>query len=95
MQPRVFELFAQVDASIHRSRGGLGIGLTLVRSLVEMHGGTVSASSGGPGMGSEFTVRIPPRRPNLTETKLEPCKEERLELADFGGCCDRGGSSLE
>ena len=62
MQPRVFELFAQVDASIHRSRGGLGIGLTLVRSLVEMHGGSVSASSGGPGTGSEFTVRIPPRR---------------------------------
>ena len=59
MQHRVFELFAQVDVSIHRSRGGLGLGLTLVRSLVEIQGGSVSASSEGPGMGSEFTVRLP------------------------------------
>jgi PAS domain S-box-containing protein len=55
----VFELFAQVDISLERSRGGLGIGLTLVRQLVEMHGGSVSACSGGTGLGSEFTVTLP------------------------------------
>jgi signal transduction histidine kinase len=57
--PAIFELFNQADESLERSRGGLGIGLTLVRSLVEMHGGTVSATSMGPGQGSEFQVRLP------------------------------------
>jgi PAS domain S-box-containing protein len=55
----VFELFTQVDHSLARSQGGLGIGLTLVRSLVEMHGGSVEAHSDGPGRGSEFVVRLP------------------------------------
>jgi PAS domain S-box-containing protein len=59
MLPRVFDLFAQEDRSLDRSQGGLGIGLTLVRSLVSLHGGTVSARSDGPGMGSEFSVRLP------------------------------------
>ncbi len=59
MLPRVFELFAQADQSLDRSSGGLGVGLTLVRSLVEMHGGTVEAHSDGPGTGSEFVVRLP------------------------------------
>lgn len=59
MLSSVFDLFMQVDRSLDRSQGGLGIGLTLVRSLVEMHGGSVSASSGGPGQGSEFVVRLP------------------------------------
>ena len=54
MLPRVFDLFTQVDRSLDRSQGGLGIGLTLVRRLVEMHGGTVQAFSDGPGRGSEF-----------------------------------------
>nr|WP_216627431.1 response regulator [Corallococcus exercitus] len=57
--PAMFELFAQADTSLERSRGGLGIGLTLVRTLVRMHGGTVEATSGGPGQGSEFVVRLP------------------------------------
>jgi PAS domain S-box-containing protein len=57
--PRMFELFAQADRSLARSEGGLGIGLTLVRSLAELHGGTVTATSGGPGKGSEFVVRLP------------------------------------
>ena len=57
--PRIFEPFAQVEASLDRSQGGLGIGLTLVKTLVEMHEGTVSARSEGPGTGSEFTVRLP------------------------------------
>jgi PAS domain S-box-containing protein len=57
--PRVFDLFTQGDSSLDRSEGGLGIGLTLVRRLVEMHGGSVEACSEGPGRGSEFTVRLP------------------------------------
>lgn len=57
--PRIFELFAQGNRSLARSEGGLGIGLTLVRSLAELHGGTVTATSGGTGTGSEFVVRLP------------------------------------
>ncbi|MDG3008199.1 PAS domain-containing hybrid sensor histidine kinase/response regulator [Paludisphaera mucosa] len=56
---RIFELFGQVDDSIARSHGGLGIGLTLVRRLVELHGGDVAAESAGLGRGSAFTVRLP------------------------------------
>jgi len=57
--PHLFEMFYQVDASLERAHGGLGIGLSLVRRLVESHGGTVEARSDGPGKGSEFTVRLP------------------------------------
>ncbi len=57
--PQMFELFAQGDRSLARSEGGLGIGLTLVRSLAEMHGGSATATSEGPGKGSEFLVRLP------------------------------------
>src|SRR5207237_8502926 len=57
--PRVFDLFVQGDRSLERSGGGLGIGLTLVRHLVQLHGGTVEAGSEGPGRGSTFTVRLP------------------------------------
>jgi PAS domain S-box-containing protein len=57
--PKMFELFTQADRSLDRSEGGLGIGLTLVRSLAELHGGSVTATSDGPGKGSEFTVRLP------------------------------------
>ena len=59
MLPKVFELFAQVDVTLDRAEGGLGIGLTLVKTLVEMHGGSVHAESAGPGCGSEFIVRLP------------------------------------
>lgn len=59
MLERIFDLFAQVDATLERSRGGLGIGLTLVRRLLELHGGDVTARSGGPGMGSTFIARLP------------------------------------
>jgi signal transduction histidine kinase/CheY-like chemotaxis protein len=58
MLPRIFDLFTQVDRFSGRAQGGLGIGLTVVRSLVQLHGGTVSAHSDGPGQGSEFTVRL-------------------------------------
>jgi PAS domain S-box-containing protein len=59
MLPRVFDLFMQVDRQDGIARGGLGIGLALVKSLVEMHGGSVEARSAGPGRGSEFVVRLP------------------------------------
>ena len=59
VMPSIFGMFVQADSSLHRAQGGLGIGLTLVKSLVELHGGTVAATSDGLGQGSQFTVRIP------------------------------------
>src|SRR5262245_18592284 len=59
MLPRIFDLFAQGDQSLAHSSGGLGVGLTLVRRLVELHGGRVEVNSEGPGRGSEFTIRLP------------------------------------
>ncbi|HEX5046250.1 MAG TPA: PAS domain S-box protein [Gammaproteobacteria bacterium] len=59
MLPKIFDLFTQVGRTHQRTQGGLGIGLTLVRSLVELHGGSVQAWSEGPGKGSEFVVRLP------------------------------------
>jgi signal transduction histidine kinase len=60
--PHIFDLFAQGDQSLDRSQGGLGIGLTLVKHLVELHGGTVSARSDGPGKGTEVVVTLPARQ---------------------------------
>ena len=57
--PRIFDLFVQGDTSLDRAKSGLGIGLALVRQVVMLHGGDVSASSGGPGAGAEFVVRLP------------------------------------
>jgi CheY-like chemotaxis protein/two-component sensor histidine kinase len=59
VMPRLFEMFAQADESVGRSRGGLGIGLALARMLVEMHGGRIEARSAGRGAGTEFVVRLP------------------------------------
>jgi PAS domain S-box-containing protein len=59
MLPRIFEMFTQVDRSLERTQGGLGIGLTIVRRLVEMHGGSIEARSEGVDRGSEFIVRLP------------------------------------
>jgi signal transduction histidine kinase/CheY-like chemotaxis protein len=59
MLTRVFEPFTQLDRSLERSRGGLGIGLALAKRLVEMHGGTIEAQSAGSGLGSRFVVRLP------------------------------------
>jgi CheY-like chemotaxis protein len=62
--PRVFDMFTQDDGhDSHRVQGGLGVGLTLARTLVEMHGGSITAESSGPGQGSEFTVRLPLTEP--------------------------------
>jgi PAS domain S-box-containing protein len=57
--PRVFDMFFQADSSLERAQGGLGIGLSLVKSVVQLHGGTIEAISGGIGRGSEFIVRLP------------------------------------
>ncbi|MFY0535848.1 hybrid sensor histidine kinase/response regulator [Nannocystis pusilla] len=65
----IFDMFSQIDRSIERSNGGLGIGLALVKGLVEMHGGTVTCDSAGPGTGSAFTVTLPvlePRAPSAS-----------------------------
>ena len=74
--PRIFDMFAQVDTSIERSTTGLGIGLSLVRQLLALHGGTVEARSAGIGRGSEFTVRLPvseaPAHSGLREAPRAP-----------------------
>ena len=59
MLPKIFDMFTQMDGSLEKSQGGLGIGLSLVKGLVEMHGGSVEARSDGHGTGSEFVVRLP------------------------------------
>ncbi len=71
--PQVFDLFTQSTRSLDRSQGGLGIGLTLVKNLVEMHGGTVQAYSAGIGHGSEFSIRLPIVSPPKTITKVPTC----------------------
>lgn len=59
MLTRVFDIFTQVDRNLGRAQGGIGVGLSLARSLVTLHGGTIDAKSGGADMGSEFIVRLP------------------------------------
>ena len=74
MLSRVFDMFTQLDHSLERTQGGLGIGLTLVKQLVEMHEGTITAQSDGPGTGSEFVIRLP----GLPETAHSATSEASL-----------------
>jgi PAS domain S-box-containing protein len=79
----IFDLFVQAERRLDRSQGGLGIGLTLVRRLVEMHGGTVTAHSEGPGKGSEFVVRLPILPQVLSAraaNKLPPSAERQIAI---------------
>jgi signal transduction histidine kinase/ActR/RegA family two-component response regulator len=77
MLPNVFDIFMQVERSIEDSHGGLGIGLALVRKLVEMHGGTVAAESPGQGRGSTFTIRLPlAAEPNALATDADQVSTE-------------------
>ncbi|MHB8816337.1 MAG: hybrid sensor histidine kinase/response regulator [Steroidobacteraceae bacterium] len=88
MMPRVFTLFAQASSALERSEGGLGIGLALVRGLVELHGGQASAYSAGTGHGSEFVVRLPLGSPpevvddDEDARACKPAKPLRLLVAD-------------
>ncbi|MBC7663596.1 MAG: PAS domain S-box protein [Caulobacter sp.] len=82
MLPRVFEMFAQVDRSMERAQGGLGIGLALVKRLVEMHGGSVCATSDGPDRGCRFIVRLPLIRVPVLPRKV---RGQALEAEDTEG----------
>jgi PAS domain S-box-containing protein len=86
---RIFELFAQVDTSLERAHGGLGIGLTLSKSLVEMHGGRIEAQSAGPGTGSEFIVHLPvlvgtPQPPGAPSTSDTTTATYKILVVDDG-----------
>ncbi len=87
--PRIFDMFTQIDTSLERSVSGLGIGLTLVKNLVEMHGGTVEAKSAGKDQGSEFVVRLPiivetatPLPPESTESETPSATSCRILVVD-------------
>ena len=75
--PHVFELFTQAPVALSRAQGGMGIGLTLVRALAELHGGRVSAHSDGIGKGSRFTVRLPLLAHTEQDAAGEPCPQNR------------------
>ena len=81
--PSVFDLFTQASRSLDRSQGGLGVGLTLVRRLVELHGGTVEAHSDGLGRGSEFTVTLPVSDAQAADDR--PATPEQLESGSGPG----------
>jgi CheY-like chemotaxis protein len=88
MLSRVFDLFTQVDRSLEKSQGGLGVGLTIVKRLVELHGGTVEARSEGYGRGAEFIIRLPvaqstvheEQSPNESQKAATPAR--RILVAD-------------
>jgi signal transduction histidine kinase/ActR/RegA family two-component response regulator len=85
---RIFDMFTQLDTSLERSHEGLGIGLTLVKTLVEQHGGTVSVSSEGVGRGSEFVVRLPllveplPEETQWTQAQTDAVGRRRILIVD-------------
>jgi signal transduction histidine kinase/ActR/RegA family two-component response regulator len=81
MLPRIFDLFSQEERTLAQSQGGLGIGLTLVKTLVEMHGGSITATSEGTGKGSEFVVRLPA----MAERRLPP-RTDSEDIATEAPC---------
>src|SRR5207237_6309331 len=84
----VFDLFVQQPQALDRARGGLGLGLTLVRRLVQLHGGSVDARSEGAGRGSEFIVRLPavaevvPRGPSASAAETVPPRRRRVLIVE-------------
>lgn len=98
--PEMFELFAQGDRSLARSEGGLGIGLTVVKKLVEMHGGSITAKSEGLGKGSEFTIQLPAaKRPSKAKPSPEtlaasPVRKVRILVVDDNVDTARGMARL-
>ena len=100
--PKVFDMFVQLDGRNRRAKGGLGIGLTLARRLVEMHRGTLTAASAGPGRGSEFTVRLPlasqeisRAAPSLVGTKSIRSAPRALVVDDNRAAADILGELLK
>ena len=79
--PKVFDLFVQNRQALDRAEGGLGLGLSVVKSLVTLHGGSVSAKSGGPGRGSEFIVRLPALHPGEHDRPPQRAVEKRKAAA--------------
>ncbi|MES2206192.1 MAG: chemotaxis protein CheB [Pseudomonadota bacterium] len=84
--PNIFDMFSQIDSSIERTQGGLGIGLALVKKLVELHGGNVSVTSGGSGQGSEFMVILPLAISRDTEQNIELQKKKTPTKAENSKC---------
>ena len=90
MLPKVFDLFTQVDRTLEKSQGGLGVGLTIVKRLIEMHGGSVEAHSEGYGKGSEFVIRLPVAQTPIQERQqgfstpsaLSETSRHRILVAD-------------
>ena len=87
--PRLFEKFSQVEPALERSQGGLGIGLAIAQGVVEMHGGSISAHSGGTGSGSQFIVRLPLAAgevatppPHVVERASLPAATRRILVVD-------------
>jgi two-component system CheB/CheR fusion protein len=109
MLPHVFDLFTQSERNLAQSEGGLGIGLALVRRLVELHGGKVSASSAGPGQGSEFVIRLPwsddaestrpddiaPTRPTMTPLRILVVDDNKDAAASLGMLLRIGRHQIE
>jgi PAS domain S-box-containing protein len=93
--PTLFEMFSQHPLAFERSQGGVGIGLSLAKGLVELHGGTIEAKSDGPGTGSEFTVRLPvargaaalPSRPDPAKSRSSVARRI-LVVDDLADCAD-------
>ena len=86
MLSRIFGLFAQVERRQERAEGGLGIGLSLVKSLTEMHGGKVEAHSAGPGQGSEFVVRLPLPSGEIPASAMTPRTKRRRPCVPCVSC---------
>jgi two-component system, sensor histidine kinase len=101
MIPFIFDMYVQADQTVERARGGLGIGLALVRRLVELHGGTVAASSDGEGKGSRFTVRLKkiPFKETSSAVSFPPERRAKprrvLLIEDNGEARERLRSMLE
>lgn len=92
--PHIFDMFSQVESALNRSHGGLGIGLSLTKNLVEMHGGSITAQSDGPSLGSEFVVRLPVIEtspvgagPQGTERAMSATRLYRILVADDNRDC--------
>jgi PAS domain S-box-containing protein len=101
IMPRLFEPFTQADSTLDRSRGGLGLGLALVKGLVEKHGGSVSVESDGPGKGSQFTVvlpledRAPAEQTSTAAAREEPVARRFLVIEDNVDAADSLRAVLE